>query len=46
MPRPEFQGGCSDTDSALTENDECEEPEIPVASQAEESCEEIEDKTR
>jgi len=45
MPRPEFRGGCSDTDSALTENDECEEPEIPVASQVEESCEEIEDKT-
>ena len=47
MPRPQYQGGYSDTDSAVTENDECgEESEIPTACHVEESCEEFEDKTR
>ena len=47
MPRPQFQGRYSDTDSAVTENDECgEESEIPIATQVEEPGEEFEDKTR
>ena len=47
MPRPQFRGGYSDTDSAVTENDECgEDAEIPVASHVEEPSEELEDKTR
>ena len=47
MSKQQFRGGCSDTDSAVTENDECgEESEIPIASQVEEPCEEFEDKTR
>ena len=47
MPRPQFQEGFSDTDSAVTENDEGgEESEIPIANQVEEPCEEFEDKTR
>lgn len=46
MPRPQFQGRYSDTDSAVTENDECgEESEIPIATQVEEPGEEFEDKT-
>ena len=47
MPRPQFQGGFSDTDSAVTENDEGgEESQIPIGNQVEEPCEEFEDKTR
>ena len=47
MPRPQFQRGFSDTDSAVTENDEGgEESEILIANQVEEPCEEFEDKTR
>lgn len=47
MPRPQFQGGFSDTDSGVTENDEGGEgSEIPIANQVEEPCEEFEDKTR
>lgn len=47
MSRPQFRGVFSDTDSAVTENNECaEESEIPIACQIEESCEDVEDKTR
>lgn len=45
MARPQKRGGYSDTDSLVTENDECgEEAEIPVASQ--EPSEELQEKTR
>lgn len=47
MARPQIRGGYSDTDSLVTENDECgEEDEIPVASQLEEPSEELQEKTR
>lgn len=47
MPRPQIRDGYSDTDSAVTENDECgEESEIPVATHVDEPCEESEGKTR
>ena len=47
MPKPQIREGYSDTDSTATENDECgEESEIPVASNVEEPCEELEGKTR
>ena len=47
MPKAQTRDVYSDTDSAVTENDECgEESEIPVASHVEEPCEESEGKTR
>lgn len=47
MPKPQVHGEYSDTDSAVTEHDECgEESDIPVASRLEEPCEEFEGKTR
>ena len=47
MPKPQTREKYSDTDSAVTENDECgEESEIPITSHAEEPCEELEGKTR
>lgn len=47
MPKPQIRDRYSDTDSAVTENDECgEESEIPVASHVEEPSEEVEGKTR
>ncbi|XP_058965337.2 tubulin polyglutamylase TTLL5 isoform X1 [Pocillopora verrucosa] len=46
MARPQICGGYSDTDSLVTENDECgEEAEIPVASQVEEPSKELQEKT-
>lgn len=47
MPKPQTREKYSDTDSAVTENDECgEEAEILITSHVEEPCEELEDKTR
>ena len=47
MPRPQIPVAFSDSDSAVTENYECtEESEIPVACEVEESCGDLEDKTR
>lgn len=47
MPKPQTREKYSDTDSAVTENDECgEESEIPITSHVEEPCEESDGKTR
>ena len=46
MQKKQFPSGILDTDSLVTENDECaaEESEIPVACQGVEACEQLEDK--
>ena len=45
--KKQLPSGVSETDSAVTENDECgEESEIPVACQGVEACEELEDRKR
>ena len=47
MAKPQTREKYSDTDSAVTENDECgEESEIPITSHVEEPCEELDSKTR
>lgn len=47
MPKPQIREKYSDTDSAMTENDECgEESEIPITSHVEQPCEDVEGKTR
>ena len=47
MAKPQTREKYSETDSAVTENDECgEESEILITSHVKEPCEELEDKTR
>ena len=47
MQKKQFPSGISETDSAVTENDECtEDSEIPVACHRVEACEELEEKKR
>ena len=47
MPKPQTREKHSDTDSAVTENDECgEESDIPITSHVEEPLEQLDGKTR